>query len=93
AAGRIPSRVRNAPRALDLDLLLYGSRIIASPRLTVPHPRLSERRFVLVPLADLVPRRVVPGLRRTVATLLRDAPAGEVVRIGRVNLRPPARSR
>jgi len=46
---------RNAPRTLDLDLLLYGKRTINTPRLTVPHPRLHQRAFVLRPLQDLAP--------------------------------------
>jgi 2-amino-4-hydroxy-6-hydroxymethyldihydropteridine diphosphokinase len=46
---------RNAPRTLDLDLLLYGQQRIDTPRLTVPHPRLHERAFVLVPLAEIAP--------------------------------------
>ena len=46
---------RNAPRTLDLDLLLYGQRRIATPLLTVPHPRMHERAFVLVPLAEIAP--------------------------------------
>lgn len=45
----------NAPRTLDLDILLYSSLVIRSPRLTIPHPRLTERAFVLAPLADLIP--------------------------------------
>jgi len=45
----------NAPRTLDLDILLYSNAVIRSPRLTIPHPRLAERAFVLAPLADLVP--------------------------------------
>lgn len=53
---------RNAPRTLDLDLLLYGARRIATKALTVPHPRMHERAFVLRPLAELAPRLVVPGL-------------------------------
>jgi 2-amino-4-hydroxy-6-hydroxymethyldihydropteridine diphosphokinase len=52
---------RNAPRTLDLDLLLYGDQCIATPTLTVPHPRLHERAFVLQPLAELAPGLVVPG--------------------------------
>ncbi len=51
---------RNAPRTLDLDLLLYGQRRIVSPRLTVPHPRLHERAFVLVPLAEIAPDLALP---------------------------------
>ena len=52
---------RNAPRTLDLDLLLYGARTIDEPGLTVPHPRLHERAFVLEPLAELAPGFGVPG--------------------------------
>lgn len=83
-AGRRPVRVRNAPRPLDIDLLLYGSRRLRSARLVVPHPRLAERRFVLEPLASLAPRRVVPGLRRTVRTLLAAAPTAGVTPVGRL---------
>jgi 2-amino-4-hydroxy-6-hydroxymethyldihydropteridine diphosphokinase len=52
---------RNAPRTLDLDLLLYGGEHIATADLTVPHPRMHERAFVLAPLADIAPDVVVPG--------------------------------
>lgn len=45
----------NAPRTLDLDILLYSNMVIRSPRLTIPHPRLAERAFVVAPLADLLP--------------------------------------
>jgi 2-amino-4-hydroxy-6-hydroxymethyldihydropteridine diphosphokinase len=51
---------RNAPRTLDLDLLLYGSATLDSPTLTVPHPRMAQRAFVLVPLAEIAPARVSP---------------------------------
>jgi 2-amino-4-hydroxy-6-hydroxymethyldihydropteridine diphosphokinase len=51
----------NAPRTLDLDVLLYGDARIDSPRLTVPHPRMWDRAFVLHPLADLAPERVPSG--------------------------------
>lgn len=57
AAGR-ERPYRNAPRTLDLDLLLYGEARIDSPALTVPHPRMRERAFVLLPLADVAPGRV-----------------------------------
>lgn len=58
---------RNAPRTLDLDLLLYGDARIDSPRLTVPHPRMSERAFVLVPLAEIAPLRVSAATLKSVA--------------------------
>jgi 2-amino-4-hydroxy-6-hydroxymethyldihydropteridine diphosphokinase len=61
---------RWGPRTIDLDLLLYGDRTLDEPGLTVPHPRLHERRFALEPLAELAPDAVVPG-RGTVAELLR----------------------
>ena len=54
-------RERWGPRTIDLDLLLYGDEVIDEDGLTVPHPRLHERRFVLEPLADLAPKLVVPG--------------------------------
>ena len=57
----------NAPRTLDLDLLLYGSAGIDSPRLTVPHPRMWQRAFVLVPLAEVAPEWVTPEALQAVA--------------------------
>lgn len=58
---------RNAPRTLDLDVLLYGSASIDSARLTVPHPRMNERAFVLVPLAEIAPSLVPDEALRAVA--------------------------
>ena len=58
---------RNAPRTLDLDILLYGDERIATESLTVPHPRMLERAFVLVPLAEIAPRLVTPAQLRAVA--------------------------
>jgi 2-amino-4-hydroxy-6-hydroxymethyldihydropteridine diphosphokinase len=49
---------RNAPRTLDLDILIYGDGLIASPTLTIPHPRMGRRAFVLIPLAEIAPHRV-----------------------------------
>jgi 2-amino-4-hydroxy-6-hydroxymethyldihydropteridine diphosphokinase len=66
AAGR-ERPYRNAPRTLDLDLLLYGDARIDSPRLTVPHPRMGERAFVLVPLAEIAPQRVSAAMLEAVA--------------------------
>ena len=81
-AGRRRRNGRNSPRVLDLDLLLFGRHLIARPGLLVPHPRMTDRRFVLAPLADLAPRRVVPGTGKTVARLLREAPPARVERAG-----------
>jgi 2-amino-4-hydroxy-6-hydroxymethyldihydropteridine diphosphokinase len=67
--GRVRVPGEHGPRTLDLDLLLYGDDRIEEPGLTVPHPRLHERLFVLEPLAELAPGLVVPG-RGTVESLL-----------------------
>ncbi len=67
--GRVRAE-RWGPRVIDLDLLLYGTRAFESERLTVPHPRLTDRRFVLEPLAELCPNLRVPGTGRTVSQLL-----------------------
>jgi 2-amino-4-hydroxy-6-hydroxymethyldihydropteridine diphosphokinase len=82
AAGRVRG-VRNAPRTLDVDILFYGGLVLRTGSLTVPHPRLHERRFVLVPLAELAPQLRHPGLGRTVAELLAACPDHS-----RVELRP-----
>ena len=67
--GRVRVPGEHGPRTLDLDLLLYGDDQIDEPGLTVPHPRLRERRFVLEPLAELAPGLVIPGLGRVESLL------------------------
>jgi len=62
-------RERWGPRTIDLDLLLYGGETIEEPGLTVPHPRLHERRFTLEPLLDLDPELVIPGRGRVADVL------------------------
>ncbi len=64
---------RNAPRTLDLDLLLYGNACMDTPRLTVPHPRLQDRAFVLLPLQELNPQLRVPGLGLLTSWIARTA--------------------
>ena len=70
--GRPASHGVNEPRTLDLDLLYAADLVINTPTLTLPHPRMTQRRFVLQPLADIRPDLVLPGCRRTVAELLAD---------------------
>jgi len=60
-----------APRTLDLDLILYGGEVIEMPGLIVPHPRFRDRRFVLEPLAELVPDWIDPVTGKTIAELLK----------------------
>jgi 2-amino-4-hydroxy-6-hydroxymethyldihydropteridine diphosphokinase len=74
--------VRWGARTLDLDLLLFGDRALRSPTLTLPHPEMARRRFVLAPLAELCPGRIVPGTGETVAALLRAAPPLGLRRLG-----------
>jgi 2-amino-4-hydroxy-6-hydroxymethyldihydropteridine diphosphokinase len=82
SAGRVRTGVRWGARTLDLDLLLLGDEVIRRPRLVVPHPGLAVRRFVLAPLAELCPERVVPGTDRTVAELLALAPPEDLAPAG-----------
>lgn len=70
----------NAPRTLDLDLLLYGDRQVASPALTLPHPRMHERAFVLLPLVEIAPEAVIPG-RGPAASLVAACAGQDVLRL------------
>ena len=68
AAGRRPG-LPMGPRPLDVDIVAYGPHTLTTPRLTVPHPRFSERPFVLVPLADIASETVVPGRQESIGAL------------------------
>lgn len=77
ALGRVRT-VRNGPRTIDIDILFYARAVIRTPRLEIPHPRLHERRFVLVPLADIAPDLRHPVTRLTVREMLDAAPAAVI---------------
>ena len=76
--GRVPS-VRFGPRHLDIDILLYGDERIESEELTIPHPRMSERRFVLIPLLELAPDLEDPELNQPYADVLSRLDEGKKV--------------
>lgn len=67
------------PRIIDLDILFYGDRVVAENILTIPHPRLHERRFVLVPLAEIAPEFIHPLLGRSTVEILRSLETTESV--------------
>ncbi|MBQ7687515.1 MAG: 2-amino-4-hydroxy-6-hydroxymethyldihydropteridine diphosphokinase, partial [Bacteroidaceae bacterium] len=59
-------------RLIDIDILLYDNETIETPALTIPHPRMKERRFVLEPLAQIAPELIIPNETKTIAELLAD---------------------
>jgi 2-amino-4-hydroxy-6-hydroxymethyldihydropteridine diphosphokinase len=67
--------VKNGPRTLDVDILLYGRAVVRSAKLEIPHPRMAERRFVLAPLAELAPELRHPVTHRSIRAMLDAAPA------------------
>ena len=77
--GRRSGGVRFGPREVDLDILLYGDAVLEGEALTVPHPRMAERAFVLRPLADVAADVRHPVLGRTIAELLAEVPGAETV--------------
>lgn len=81
--------VPNGPRTIDIDILFYANAVIRGARLDTPHPRYSERRFVLQPLADLDPGHRDPVTRKTAGELL-GAVAGQPIRRTAISIGPPA---
>ena len=67
--GRVKN-FQNGPRLIDIDILTFGEQIVNTPDLVIPHPRMAERAFVLVPLAEIEPARIIPGQELTVKELL-----------------------
>lgn len=80
--GRATGGVRDGPRVIDVDVLLLGSRTFSSDRLRLPHPQVSSRRFVLVPLLELDPQLALPGGERLADLLAALGPGQEVRRAG-----------
>jgi len=78
--GRQPKVIHNDPRPLDLDLIAFGGEIRTTPDLILPHPRASQRRFVLQPLSEIAPELVLPGQMKTVAQLLAGLPADDTIK-------------
>ena len=74
-------RVPKGPRLIDMDILLFGSSVVRTPELEIPHPRMAERRFVLLPLAEIAPAARHPVFRKTIAELLSETPDRSEVRL------------
>jgi len=87
------ARTKYKARIIDLDLLFFNNEIIDTPKLTVPHPRLQERRFVLVPMSELAPALIHPRLNASISELLAGLKSTQRVVLMRADLlrRPPAR--
>ncbi|HET8824116.1 MAG TPA: 2-amino-4-hydroxy-6-hydroxymethyldihydropteridine diphosphokinase [Terriglobales bacterium] len=73
-------KLKNGPRIIDIDILLFGTSVIETAGLTVPHPRMHERRFVLEPLAEIAPEVRHPVFKRTIRELRDALPPGQTVR-------------
>lgn len=85
--GRLRGKGVGEPRTLDLDLLLYGSETLATPELTLPHPRMHERAFVLLPLSEIAPALEIPG-QGPVSRLLRRCAGQRVQRLENDKIAP-----
>ena len=71
--------VKKGPRSIDIDILLFGNAVVNTPDLTIPHPEMIRRRFVLEPLAEIAPELLHPVSQKTVALLLAELAAGQRV--------------
>jgi len=71
---------KKGPRLIDIDILMFGDEVVREEELTIPHPAMQERRFVLEPLAEIAGEAVHPVLGKTIAELLEELPPGQVVK-------------
>jgi 2-amino-4-hydroxy-6-hydroxymethyldihydropteridine diphosphokinase len=72
--------MKKGPRTIDIDILLFGDAVVDSPEVTIPHPAMHERRFVLEPLAEIAPEARHPVFKKTVSEMLDALPGGQTVR-------------
>jgi 2-amino-4-hydroxy-6-hydroxymethyldihydropteridine diphosphokinase len=86
-------RAKYRPRIIDLDLLFFNKEVIDSPGLTVPHPRLHERRFVLAPMAELAPALIHPKSNKSISEMLVELKSAYRVTLARAELLRPRASR
>jgi 2-amino-4-hydroxy-6-hydroxymethyldihydropteridine diphosphokinase len=77
--GRVPKKVLNEPRPLDLDLVAFGNEIRNAPELILPHPRAHLRKFVLQPLSEIAPELILPNQTKTVLQLLAELQSDEII--------------
>jgi len=90
--GRVRGPERNAPRPLDLDLIYAGTLVLDTPALRIPHPRWTERRFVVEPLAEIRPGLRLPGSDKTMSAVLHELPVRPSVRRLTIHGWPPLRA-
>ncbi len=77
--GRSPQREKNQPRTIDIDILVFGTSVIETAELIIPHPEIPFRRFVLVPFNEIAPDTIIPGINKNVSFLLEHCPDQSII--------------